>query len=179
MAAGRFPQPAIIGNWPAIGGLSQGPWVSLPSLGSPDANPYALAYQQSDLRLALGGAEGNVHVASTDSAGERLDPACTYRVAGTPLLAQVFTLRAETADGVALAPPAPLPALVSSSAMVFSASGYSVTVSARAAPGNWLALGGDAPFVLVLTLYDVAVGNDNVGSGIVLPAITRESCADA
>ena len=54
---------------------------------------------------------------------------------------------------------------------------FEIVVAPRANPGNWLPTGGVERYVLVLRLYDTAVGvSTRAGREVPMPAITTRSC---
>lgn len=178
LAGGALSAASVISNWPALAGSRNGPWITLPALARPEADPYLRAWQQSAPQMALGTAEGAVFTAASDSDGNPLQPGCTYEIAGSPPLARLFTLRAESPDGVLLEAGDPLPSFLHSDMLLFRPKHLSIMVGPKPAPGNWLAVRSEGGYRLVLTLYDVAVTDDDIGGAVDMPGIKRMECVD-
>ena len=54
---------------------------------------------------------------------------------------------------------------------------FEIVVAPRANPGNWLPTGGIEKYVLILRLYDTAVGvSTKAGREVPMPAIATRSC---
>lgn len=154
-----------------------GNWVAFPGRGTPAADPYTRARFSREGDLALGQAEGLTFTTRRDSDGEPLSLSCAYRVEGPVPPARFWTLWARDASGSRILPLGErAPALHSLALMRQDDSTTVTTVSRRPAPGNWLAVSGDGPFTLVLTLYDTAIPSSARISEVELPRVTREAC---
>lgn len=159
-------------------GASQiGPWVSWPDLGSASPNPYSRGHLTREAALQLGRAEGLKFVATTDSAGEALDLACTYTLEGHVPVSTFWTLVAVNGEGINLAAPGSELALRSSEIVRANSGAMIVHVGRSLAPGNWLELAGDGAFSLQLTLYDTTAFSGFSSDNDTMPAITRGACA--
>jgi hypothetical protein len=176
LAGGTMSARMMLDAWPRLGAAQNGPWWLDTATGGPDMTPYDAAIQQTRVRLPAGGSEGSVHFAATDSSGAALTSDCDYELVGAPLVARLFTLRAETLEGVMITAPDPLPSALHSDALVHGASGFTVAVARDAKPGNWLALRGEGAFKLVLSIYDISVSDGDFGGRLVLPSINRKAC---
>jgi hypothetical protein len=54
---------------------------------------------------------------------------------------------------------------------------FAIVVAPRASAGNWLPTGGVERYILVLRLYDTAVGvSTKAGREVPMPAVTTRSC---
>jgi hypothetical protein len=160
-----------------FGAAESGPWAAWPDIGQPAPNPYTRAYLSRTGILQLGYAEGIQFIAMTDSAGEPLERACSYRIAGMTPVSTFWTLVATTEDGANIAASPDMMA-VHSDRLPRAADGTAeVYVSPRLAPGHWLETTGTGPFQLVITLYDATIfsgANTTIGA---MPSITRQDCA--
>lgn len=153
-----------------------GPWHAWPDVGSNAPNPYTRSLLARKAAFELGQAEGLQFVAITDSAGEPLTRDCRYRIDGRTPLASFWTLVALDEQGINIAAP-DTPLFMRSSSIVRSNDGaIRINVGTQLMPGNWLELGGNGPFQLVLTLYDTAVFS-GFSSDESMPAIIRGACA--
>lgn len=158
-----------------FGALQVGPWLAWPDLGSPSPNPYSRAQIVRAGTFQLGLSEGIQFVASTDSEGEPLTRACSYRIEGTTPVSTFWTLVAVDDAGINIAAPHG-PAVVRSQDLARGEGGAIViNLGTRLAARNWLELAGDGPFALRLTLYDTVVSS-GFGGSLAMPGIAREAC---
>lgn len=160
-----------------FGTVAIGNWVAFPANGTPAADPYTRARFSREADLALGQAEGLTFTTRRDAGGEPLRMACTYRIEGALPSARFWTLWARDTAGRRVRAPGNRTAALHSFAMLREDdSTVTTTVSRRPAPGNWLALDGEGPFVLVLTLYDSAIASSARIAEVELPDVLREGC---
>jgi hypothetical protein len=176
LGGGAFSAAAALSAWTDLFQPRFGAWHQEPAFGNPDSNPYVAALQHMSPRILKGGEEASVFIASTDDGGARLDPACTYLLEGRSPLARLFTLRAEDGAGRPILAATPLPSKLHSDLLLFEGSTYRISVSARAQPGNWLAIPAGSEFLLVLTTYDAALADGLAASGFAPPAIIKGEC---
>ncbi len=160
-----------------FGGVQLGPWIAWPDIGGPAPNPYTRSLIAREAALQLGRSEGLQFIARTDSDGEPLDLACSYRLAGRVPVSSFWTLAAIDADWVNLAAPGTNAALRSSEIVRETSGALRIHVGTRLSGGNWLELAGSGPFGLVLTLYDTTALSGFSSGDNVMPAITRGDCA--
>lgn len=161
-----------------FGAVQSGPWIAWPDVGAPDPNPYTRGHIARDAALELGQSEGLQFVASTDSDGQPLDRACSYRLDGHVPVSTFWTLVAIDADWVNLAVPDGTMALRSSDIARTDDGALRIHVGSALAPDNWLELAaGTGPLRLVLTLYDTTALSGFNASSEIMPSLTRESCA--
>lgn len=154
-----------------------GNWVAFPQHGTPQADPYSRARFSREADLALGRAEGLVFTARRDADGQLLSLECAYRIEGEFPPSRFWTLSARDAeDALIVTDGGRAPALHSLALLRHPDEAADVGVSARAAPGNWLAVQGSGPFTLVLTLYDTAIASSARIGEVELPRIVREGC---
>ncbi|HTM76476.1 MAG TPA: DUF1214 domain-containing protein [Devosia sp.] len=160
-----------------FGAAVVGPWTAWPDVGTATPNPYTRGHLTRVAGLQLGLSEGLQFTATTDSNGEPLTLACTYRITGKTPLATFWTLVAVDADGVNLARSGEDAAMRSDAIARASDGSILIYVGKRLAPQNWLELAGTGAFHLVLTLYDTAVFSGFGTGGETMPTIQREACA--
>ncbi|KKB10223.1 hypothetical protein VE26_03055 [Devosia chinhatensis] len=159
-----------------FGAVQLGPWTTWPDAGAPAPNPYTRANIARDAALQLGRSEGLQFVATTDSDGEALDLACSYRLDGRVPVSSFWTLVAVDEDWVNLAVSGTDAALRSSEIARQTDGSLRIHVGSRLQTGNWLELSGSGGFSLVLTLYDTMALSGFGSSDTTMPAITREAC---
>lgn len=154
-----------------------GAWTAYPRKGTAEADPYSRARSARDGALVLGAAEGIAFYAFKDSGGQELRRDCEYRIAGNNPPARFWTLHAADPDLTPLAArPNLLSALHSEEIVRRQDGNFSIAVSTQARPGNWLAVAGSGPMVLVMTLYDTPASGDSGLVGLKFPTITRVHC---
>ncbi|KXF78287.1 hypothetical protein ATN84_00325 [Paramesorhizobium deserti] len=156
-----------------FGVLEVGQWSAYPAAGTPDSDPYAKARGARNGTLALGAAEGLIFHASRDAQGRLLDRNCTYRITGATPPARFWTLYAADRSLQPLSPETGmLPALHSREILRGENGSFTVIVSPKAQPGNWLPVNGSGFFVLVMTFYDTPVASSSGFSDLVMPRTT-------
>jgi hypothetical protein len=160
---------------PRIGALTVGPWIAEPEGATIDADPYALARRIQHEHVVPLGSESLTFVATRDTDGAALDGRCDYRVEGPSPAARVWTLTATDLNGQLINSPARRHTFTVSEIVRLGPDDLRIAVSARAWPGNWLPVA-EGPFMLVLRLYDTAVGAGFGVSRLVFPAVVREGC---
>lgn len=160
-----------------FGAIRIGPWAAFPDAHTASADPYARAHRARAGELLYAAAEGLQFQADTDDAGDRLTPRCTYAIDGLTPPARFWTLYAANQDMVPLAPAQYLPQAFNAWNVLRRADGsFRVLISARAQPGNWLALNEGQPFRLVMTLLDTPTAGSSGLLEIRMPKLEKVSC---
>lgn len=153
-----------------------GVWGAHPLAGTPEADPYSAAIYARTGRIPLANGEGVAFVASTDSSGEPLSPACSYRIAGQTPTARLWTLTSADRDGRLMPTAAGRVSLSSSGLLRASDGSFEVSASRAPRPGNWLPLGQGDNLSFVLRLYDAPITTGASLVGLTMPEITKVSC---
>ena len=159
-----------------FGAYQAGPWTTWLRAGSPSPDPYTRAYLSRTGALQLGLSEGVQFVAATDSDGQPLKRACTYRIDGNTPTATFWTLVPTSSTGATIARPDGPPGFESARISRANDGSMQLYVSKALRPLNWLEISGDGPFWLVLTLYDTALFSGIGSSETTMPSIIREGC---
>lgn len=159
-----------------VGALTVGGWTAFPSIGTPDADPYAKARIARDGVLPLGRAEGLAFIADRDSAGNRLRRECDYRIEGVTPTARFWTLFAADETLVALGDGGGVAAVQSRQILRKADNSFTVAVGPHPMQGNWVRVGGVGPLAIVLTLYDTPVTGGSGLSAFELPQVLRAGC---
>jgi hypothetical protein len=161
----------------AFDSLQLGSWTAFPKSGTKDANPYVRASLARSGRLPISLGDGVFFAAKTDDLGHALDGRCSVVLSGTTPAARFWTLTLYTPNG-ALVPNSINRYGFTSQEIVRHADGtFDITVAPRANPGNWLPTGGVDRYMLVLRLYDTAVGvSTRAGREAPMPAIKTRAC---
>lgn len=165
-----------------FGAIALGPWTAFPAAQTVDADPYAKAHRARDGKLLLGGAEGLVFTAATDSDSRTLVENCRYEITGITPPARLWTLHATDRRGNPLTGARPdLPTGINGWSVLRGADGgFSIDIASSAMPGNWLAIPeGRSPFLLVMTLLDTPTAGSSGVIDLAMPGIRRLDCADA
>lgn len=156
--------------------LHVGPWVGSPRAGGVSADPYTRAALARSGELPVGGGEGVTFIGRTDSGGQPLSGRCSYVVAGDPPPARWWTLTAYALDGRLVENPVGRFGFTSREVHRDGEGRFSITVARSARPGDWLPLGSEGPFKLVVRLYDTPLATGASIVTPVLPHIRREAC---
>ena len=164
------------GSFP-FGSVEIGPWVAWPNVGSGKADPYARAIvaRTGDVPLALG--EGLSLAATRDSAGQPLSAACTYRLGAMMPLTRLWTLAVYDAAGQPIDTELKRSGFTSAEILRRPDDTFTVLLSRRLQPGNWIRLPADGPIAVGLRLYDMpGIGGAAKLGADALPSIERLEC---
>jgi hypothetical protein len=158
-----------------------GPWLSWPSEGHPDADPYTRAYLAASGRLPITSTAARYFLARSDDAGHGLNSSCRYLLQGRPLNARWWSIALYDDNGDLIANPSDRHSFNSSDLIRRSDGSYRIALAADVQPENWLPSGDkpDRKLVLMLRVYDPRETDPN-GIGKIaadrLPTIERLSC---
>ena len=161
----------------AFGPLTIGSWTAWPKTGTAGADPYARASIARVGRLPTALGDGVAFTASTDDKGRLLDGRCDVMLAGVTPAARFWTITLYNTDGELVANSINRFGFTSQEIVRHADGSFEIAVTPRANPGNWLPTGGVERYVLVLRLYDTAVGvSTKAGREVPMPAVTIRSC---
>lgn len=161
----------------AFGALTIGAWTAWPKTGTADADPYARANIARTGQLPIGLGDGVSFSAQTDDAGKFLDGRCDVILDGITPTARFWTVTLYNADGQLVANSVNRYGFTSQEIVRRAEGSFQIAVSPRASTGNWLPTGGVDRYVLVLRLYDTAVGvSTRAGREAPMPNVTTRSC---
>jgi hypothetical protein len=161
-----------------VGAVTVGSWTARPTEGTNRADPYTKAHFARAGDLALGQAEGIRFVAYADSAADPLRRECNYSVEGLAPPTRFWTLYAAGSPDDTRALAARDTAFHSRGLLLNPDDSFEAAFGPSPVPGNWRAVQGSGPMVLVLTLYDTPVANQASLADIAMPQIIRTGCAD-
>jgi hypothetical protein len=177
LGGGAYSAWYAVNHFDGFGAVRAGGWTAYPQQGTGDADPYSRARTAREGALPLGAAEGIAFYAYADDSGAPLLRDCEYRIAGDSPPARFWTLHAADAALAPLTLPAGLPDALHSEEIIRRQDGnYTIDISPEARPGNWLAIGGVGPMVLVMTLYDTPATGDSGLIGLKFPTISKVAC---
>ena len=135
-----------------------GAWEIEAHAGSIEADPYTRASVERSGEIPLAVGEGLQLIARVDDDGRPLDARCVYRVGSRVPAARYWTLNLIDPDGWPIENAAQRYGFRSSEILRASNGDFFITISAEAAPGNWLPIGAGGRFALALRLYDTPLG---------------------
>jgi hypothetical protein len=177
LAAGLWSAESALTSNQALESTRIGAWATATKAGTSEADPYIRATIERSGEIALAPGEGLQLVASIDDSGAALNPRCSYDVGHKAPAARYWTIGVIDTRGFPINNPAGRMVFRSSEIVRDSEGGFTIAVSSTARPGNWLPIGADRPFYLVLRLYDspfsataAAIDKD------ALPHIVRLGC---
>lgn len=160
-----------------FGPLTIGSWTAWPKTGTVEADPYAKASIARIGRLPTALGDGVAFTAAADDKGRPLDGRCDVVISGVTPAARFWTLTLYSPDGELVANSVNRFGFSSQEIVRRADGSFEVVVAPRAKPGNWLPTGGIERYVLVLRLYDTAVGvATKAGREVPMPAVTVRSC---
>jgi len=161
----------------AFGPLTIGSWTAWPKTGTVDADPYAQASIARVGRLPTALGDGVAFTAAADDNGRPLDGRCDVVLAGVTPAARFWTLTLFNPDGGLVANSTNRFGFSSQEIVRHADGSFEIVVAPRANPGNWLPTGGIERYVLLLRLYDTAVGvSTKAGREVPMPAVKVRSC---
>jgi hypothetical protein len=161
----------------AFGALRVGAWTAWPKMGTTDADPYARANIARSGRLPIGLGDGVSFSAATDDAGKALNGRCDVVLSGNTPTARFWTLTLYSPDGQLVANSINRYGFTSQEILRSADGDFEIAIGPRARPGNWLPTGGVDRYLLVLRLYDTAVGvSTRAGRELAMPIIETEDC---
>jgi len=161
----------------AFGALHLGAWTAWPRTGSLGIDPYARAdiARTGTLPVALG--DGVAFYANADELGRPFDGRCDVELTGITPPARFWTLTLYDRDGKLVANAINRYGFTSHEVIRRNDGQFTINVSPRARPGNWLPTGGVGAYELVLRFYDTPVGvATRAGREAPMPAIATRVC---
>lgn len=161
----------------SFGALTVGSWTAWPKTGTADADPYARASiaRTGQLPVALG--DGVSFTARADDTGKPLDGRCDVVLVGVTPAARFWTLTLYNPEGELAANSIGRHGFTSQEIVREADGRFEIVVAPRAQPGNWLPTGGIEHYVLILRLYDTAVGvSTRAGREVPMPSIVTRNC---
>jgi len=162
----------------AFGALKIGAWVALPKTGTAGADPYARASIARSGQLPTGLGDGVAFTAQADDNDKPLDGRCDVMLSGTTPAARFWTVTLYSPSGQLVANSVNRFGFTSQE-LVRNADGtFQIAITPRASAGNWLPTGGVERYLLMLRLYDTAVGvSTRAGKEVPMPTLKVEKCS--
>ena len=160
--------------------VTQGPWVSWPTAGRPDADPYTRAHTVPLGLLPFNPSLALTYHARADEDGGRIHSSCDYRVTLDGLDAAWWSLAVFDDDGRVIRNPAQRYAY-NAATIVREIDGKAEVVLAHdARPGNWLPTAGAGNITLALTVQDprwTQQSLEDQQKAKVLPVVRKVGCS--
>ena len=161
----------------AFGALTIGSWTAWPKTGTAEADPYARATIARTGRLPIALGDGVSFTAQSDDNGKLLDGRCDVVLSGVTPAARFWTLTLYNADGELVSNSVNRFGFSSQEIVRHADGSFEIVVAPRAKPANWLPTGGIEHYVMVLRLYDTAVGvSTKAGHEVPMPSVATRSC---
>lgn len=162
----------------AFGALRIGAWTAWPKVGTADADPYARAIIARSGQLPVGLGDGVSFTAQTDDSGKQFDGRCDIILSGATPTARFWTLTLYNTQGQLVANSVNRYGFTSQEIVRLADGTFDIAVGPRASAGNWLPTGGVDRYILILRLYDTAVGvSTRAGKEVPMPSIRTRNCA--
>jgi len=162
----------------ALGALQIGAWVAQPKAGTAEVDPYARAEFERGGWLPVGLGDGVAFIAKTDDKGRLLDGRCEVTVSGVTPQARYYTLSLYDSTGKLVANSIGRNGFTSQELVREGDGKFTVTVSPRARPGNWLPTSGIERYLLALRLYDTPIGiATRTGRESPMPSVVTGQCS--
>ncbi|MPZ56932.1 MAG: DUF1214 domain-containing protein [Rhizobiales bacterium] len=161
----------------AFGALQLGAWTAWPKTGSINIDPYARAEiaRTGTLPVALG--DGIAFIARADDRGRTFDGRCDVELNGITPPARFWTLTLYAPDGKLVANAINRYGFTSHELVRLQDGTFTISISPRARPGNWLPSGGVSAYELVLRFYDTPLGvATRAGREAPMPVIVTRGC---
>jgi hypothetical protein len=161
----------------AFGALQIGAWTAWPKTGTADADPYARATIARSGQLPIGLGDGVSFTAQTDDDGKTFDGRCDVLLSGTTPTARFWTITLYDPAGQLVANSVNRFGFTSQEIVRNADGTFEIAIAPRASAGNWLPTGGVDRYLLVMRLYDTAVGvSTRAGKEVPMPAIKTGAC---
>jgi hypothetical protein len=154
--------------------VNNGAWRTWPSAGSPNIDPYTRGHFLVYGRLPMSTFEAVEYLATVDSEGAGLDPACNYIIQGAIAPARWWRITARQNDSPEVAAGE---SVLSQTALVEPNNHVRVIASRDPQPGNWLKLPRQSRLEFTLTLFSPASSVKSGHAAVPLPKIVKEECS--
>lgn len=155
-----------------------GPWTRWIGDGRTEADPYTRAHHARAGRLPMSSAQAHYFLATADGAGDHLFGDCEYDLTGLPVSSVWWSLAVYDTGGGLIDNDFRRYALTGDTIVRGANGRYVVRLAKDARPGNWMPVGTDGRFVVMLRAYQPATTNE-LGGAVrprELPTITKVSC---
>lgn len=157
------------------GEVQNGPWRTNLTVGGADADMYTRARVALFGLLALNKSETVYYTASSDSAGEPLNPACAYRIEGRDPDARWWSFTAYGRDSYLIANEGHHYAVSKNNVVRSTDGSFVIRLSTSPEAQNWIATARDG-FDVTLRLYNPGPTVLASPATVELPSLIKEAC---
>ena len=157
--------------------IHNGAWITWPSAGGTDADPYTRAHFAAHGHLPLTVFEAVSFRANSDDDGLLLDQSCEYVVEGRAFKARWWSLTAYNTDRTLMKNPADRHSFNSRSVIYSDPGEFKIVLARTPRPDNWLPLTSTGGFQLTLRLYNPDADTRNNLHAVDLPKIRKVACS--
>jgi hypothetical protein len=157
-------------------GTTNGPWQYNILTGNKDADIYTRAAIARVGLFALEKSESIYFLALRDSAGDRLEDTCRYRISGSPLTSRWWSVTLYAEDNYLLPNDANVHSVTSTSLELDPDDKFTVNIGPQPTDGNWLPNENAGKFNLILRLYNPDASIYNAMETVALPDIEKKGC---
>ena len=160
------------------GAITNGSWSTSLTYGTTSTDPLTRAAVARRGLLALPKTETVYWAASTDSAGQPLDGACTYSMTGKALDSRWWSVTLYDRKGFLIANPARIWSFSGAAITPTEKDGWRVTIGPdKPTSGYWLPSARGQGFELTLRMYNPGPGFLKAPAAAELPVLKKEGCA--
>jgi hypothetical protein len=157
--------------------VTNGPWQTNLAAGGADADTYTRTFVALTGLLALNKDETIYYNATTDSAGDTLDGACTYRIEGRDPDARWWSFTVYANDHFLVDTTPTKRYSVSKTSVIRTPDGtFVVRLSTAEEANNWIATSPDG-FQVTMRLYNPGASVKDNPASAPLPSIVKEACS--
>jgi len=157
-------------------GTTNGPWQYNILTGNKDADIYTRAAIARVGLFALEKSESIYFLTLRDSAGDRLEDTCRYRISGSPLTSRWWSVTLYAEDNYLLPNDANVHSVTSTSLELDPDDKFTVNIGPQPTDGNWLPNENAGKFNLILRLYNPDASIYNAMETVALPDIEKKGC---
>jgi hypothetical protein len=156
--------------------VANGPWNTNLAAGGTNADAYTRTFVALTGLLALNKDETIYYNATTDSAGDALDGACTYRIEGRDPDTRWWSFTVYANDHFLVDTPTKRYSISKTSVIRAPDGAFVVRLSTTEEANNWIATSPDG-FQVTLRLYNPGPSVKDNPASVPLPAIVKEACS--
>lgn len=157
--------------------VALGEWEVWPQAGETSADTYTKAYFARKGTVWMGVTEGLILFATNDSENDQLVGRCVYTLNGKIPRGRLWTLSSETNAEAANKQSKQVQYITSTDTIWEENGQLIINVSQKAQPGNWLKVGDNGSFSLILRIYDTPLTSGALDASIETPSIIKGDCS--
>lgn len=159
-----------------FGMVSNGPWQTSLLQVDPESGDYLRASHALKRLFSLNRGDTMTYIAAYDSAGQKLDGNCNYRIQGHEPNARWWSLTVYDSEGYLMPNTRKSWTITGNDVQLKHDSSFVIHAAPRRAPENWLPVSRGQHFVLALRLYHPGPGVVLDPETALVPSIQRMVC---